>query len=489
MKFIIPVLVGAIIGYITNWLAIKMLFRPYNEKKFLGVHIPFTPGLIPKEKSRIAKSVGETIGVHLLSPEIVTEALASDKMSNQIRAWIEHNINSLKQSDKTIKTFLISMGDENYNKLLNSVEKKFTDFICFQLRTQRFKDKVMDLIENKVFDQYSDDFYKVIKEKVELLMEDISSSVEIKEALKNAIDDKINKLEYDQRTLDEIIPDNVVRGLKQYINEHSEDIGNALREMFENPLIKIKIKDSIVELVFKNVSKVITMFMSPELISEKIFKAIENYINNPQVDENIALIINASIDKLLKSKISNIASDASSRIDDEDISKVSDFILSYISNKENQGKILIIIEEKMRSSESDIKEKLLGFISEKLVDTLSSQELYENVLLIVQSIIEMLINKPISSMLRNIDKTTIISITNFSKNIFSNFVKSKLPYIVEQINISGVVEDQINSFDVAFAEEIIIEIANKELKAITWLGALLGGIMGILSPLLQLLYK
>jgi uncharacterized membrane protein YheB (UPF0754 family) len=489
MKFIIPILVGAIIGYITNWLAIKMLFRPYNEKEFLGIHIPFTPGLIPKEKSRIAKSVGETIGVHLLSPEIVTEALASDKMSNQIRTWIEYNINNLKQSDKTIKTFLMSMGDENYNKLLDATEKKLTDFICFQLRTQRFKDKAMDLIENKVLDQYNDDFYKVIKEKVELLMEDISSSVEIKEALKNAIDDKINKLEYDQRTLNEIIPDNVVRGFKQYINEHSEDIGNALREMFENPLIKIKIKDSIAELVFKNVSKVITMFMSPELIAEKIFKAIENYINNPQVDENIALIINASIDKLLQSKISNIASDVSPRINDEDILKVSDFILNYISNKENQGKILDIIEEKMRSSESDIREKLLSFISEKLGDTLGSQELYENISLIVQNIIEMLINKPISSMIENIDKTTIISITNFSKNIFNNFAKSKLPYIVEQINISGVVEDQINSFDVAFAEEIIIEIANKELKAITWLGALLGGIMGILSPLLQLLYK
>lgn len=49
------------------------------------------------------------------------------------------------------------------------------------------------------------------------------------------------------------------------------------------------------------------------------------------------------------------------------------------------------------------------------------------------------------------------------------------------------VEDEINRFDVAFAEEIIIEIANKELKAITWLGALLGGIMGMLSPLLQLI--
>ena len=53
-------------------------------------------------------------------------------------------------------------------------------------------------------------------------------------------------------------------------------------------------------------------------------------------------------------------------------------------------------------------------------------------------------------------------------------------------NISKIVEEQINSFDVAFAEELIIEIAHKELKAITWLGAILGGIMGILSPLLQM---
>ena len=65
MKFIMPILLGAVIGYITNWLAIKMLFRPHYEKKIFGLHIPFTLGLIPKEMNRIAKSIGETVGVHL----------------------------------------------------------------------------------------------------------------------------------------------------------------------------------------------------------------------------------------------------------------------------------------------------------------------------------------------------------------------------------------------------------------------------------------
>ena len=90
-------------------------------------------------------------------------------------------------------------------------------------------------------------------------------------------------------------------------------------------------------------------------------------------------------------------------------------------------------------------------------------------------------------MLESVEETTVEKIINFSKVIFEKFIKNKLPDIIEAFNISKVVEDEINKFDVAFAEEIILEIASKELKAITWLGALLGGIMGILSPILQLI--
>ena len=65
MQYVIGVIVGAVIGYLTNWLAIKMLFRPRTEKRILGVKVPFTPGLIPKEKDRIARNVSESVGEHL----------------------------------------------------------------------------------------------------------------------------------------------------------------------------------------------------------------------------------------------------------------------------------------------------------------------------------------------------------------------------------------------------------------------------------------
>ena len=57
----IPPLVGGVIGYVTNDIAIRMLFRPHTAKHIMGWRVPFTPGTIPKEKGRIAEAVGTAI--------------------------------------------------------------------------------------------------------------------------------------------------------------------------------------------------------------------------------------------------------------------------------------------------------------------------------------------------------------------------------------------------------------------------------------------
>ena len=48
LLFCVPPLVGALIGFITNVLAIKMLFRPLRPHYLFGLRIPFTPGILPR---------------------------------------------------------------------------------------------------------------------------------------------------------------------------------------------------------------------------------------------------------------------------------------------------------------------------------------------------------------------------------------------------------------------------------------------------------
>ena len=75
-RFLFPPLLGGLIALSTNWIAIKMLFRPHREVRIFGMRLPFTPGLIPKERSRLARKLGEAISVHLLTPDILASKLA-----------------------------------------------------------------------------------------------------------------------------------------------------------------------------------------------------------------------------------------------------------------------------------------------------------------------------------------------------------------------------------------------------------------------------
>lgn len=67
--FVGPPVVGGVIGYFTNDIAIKMLFRPYQALYLGGKRLPFTPGLIPRNQDRLAKRISDTIMGSLLTPE------------------------------------------------------------------------------------------------------------------------------------------------------------------------------------------------------------------------------------------------------------------------------------------------------------------------------------------------------------------------------------------------------------------------------------
>ena len=67
---------------------------------------------------------------------------------------------------------------------------------------------------------------------------------------------------------------------------------------------------------------------------------------------------------------------------------------------------------------------------------------------------------------------------------YEYMVRKKLSQILDTINLAKVVEDRIQEYDPLELEKIILEIMNKELKAIIWLGALLGAIMGCIMNIL-----
>jgi uncharacterized membrane protein YheB (UPF0754 family) len=87
----LPPITGGIIGYYTNDLAIKMLFRPYRAVKIGEMVLPFTPGLIPRNQERLAQRVSNAIMSSLLTPDemhkVAQRLLQTERMQSAIQ-WI-----------------------------------------------------------------------------------------------------------------------------------------------------------------------------------------------------------------------------------------------------------------------------------------------------------------------------------------------------------------------------------------------------------------
>ncbi len=106
LSFLIGPLLGGVIGYITNDIAIRMMFRPHQAKYIFGMKVPFTPGIIPKERFRIADAVGVSISENLMNREVLEKNLLSEEMIRKISDGYEHFIARQKVNNETLRAFL-----------------------------------------------------------------------------------------------------------------------------------------------------------------------------------------------------------------------------------------------------------------------------------------------------------------------------------------------------------------------------------------------
>ena len=75
---------SAVIGVFTNYIAVKMLFRPYRAKYIGKFRIPFTPGIMPRRQSALAKGLGGMVSNSLVREEDLKRALTSEEMSHTV---------------------------------------------------------------------------------------------------------------------------------------------------------------------------------------------------------------------------------------------------------------------------------------------------------------------------------------------------------------------------------------------------------------------
>ena len=123
LRFIVYPLIGSFLGFITNFIAIKLLFRP--KKKMLGIQ-----GLLPKRQKEIAERAGRIVNDYLVNSDEIRKQLDEEKLATAIERYLERNktlVLDIPVLKGTLKKVALSMLIDKDGYFKKNVIESFID--------------------------------------------------------------------------------------------------------------------------------------------------------------------------------------------------------------------------------------------------------------------------------------------------------------------------------------------------------------------------
>jgi uncharacterized membrane protein YheB (UPF0754 family) len=143
LLILIP-LISAFIGWVTNWVAIKMLFHPRQPKKILGVTFH---GIFPKRQKQFAEKLGKLVSAEFLSFDDIEQKISNPDNLKKIMPMIENHVDDFLRNKLGNEMPVISMfiGDKTINKLKESFMKEIE--ILFPLVMKKYAANLKDELD------------------------------------------------------------------------------------------------------------------------------------------------------------------------------------------------------------------------------------------------------------------------------------------------------------------------------------------------------
>lgn len=151
--YLLPI-VAALIGWITNYLAVKMLFHPRTEIRIGPISVQ---GVFPKRQKALARKLGEVVSTELFSAEDVIEKLKAASHSAEVLAFIAPKVRELITDElpKQIPMLAMVLTPQLVETLESAVLKLLTPLI----------DGVFEQLQTKIAEEL--DVHAIVEEKVE----------------------------------------------------------------------------------------------------------------------------------------------------------------------------------------------------------------------------------------------------------------------------------------------------------------------------------
>ncbi|BCN32119.1 DUF445 domain-containing protein [Anaeromicropila herbilytica] len=246
--------IGAIIGYGTNYIAVKMLFRPLRPIKIGKYTLPFTPGIIPKRKDKLGHALGEMVGNNLLTKEDIENILLSSQMKNAVLDDI------LKRDQESKRKVSIEniISDYSNDEQAASGITKLKDNICEKLIDGANKIDIGTVIATEVG--------KAIKQKVQGTMIGFMVNDQLISSFQGPIAENIN--EYIEQNGQDIFMPIISDEIDELVSKSPEEVLSDLG--FEENQLRNVIEVIYTKFIAEKAESIIKQFDIARIVEKKV---------------------------------------------------------------------------------------------------------------------------------------------------------------------------------------------------------------------------
>ncbi len=497
-SLVITPFVTGFVGYFTNYLAIKMLFRPHSKKWYsLGWQ-----GVIPKNRGKLAKEVGIMVGKELLGESEIHNAISSENFQLLLNNAVSKELKNFLSADYgSVHNIAVKMGipvEKMINESLNNLIKnedfinKINLFLNKEIKSiaNEFLSKSLNEFEN--IDKYVENFVNSLLQKgnwQEIVIDEISSFINnlvlsgksIGELLPKGFNDKIENIS-------DLLTDKIIDYLEKILNE--EPTKKAITKKL------IGIKDNFFDKGLLDSIKLglISMFLTEEVIGGIVNKELPNLIThikeNDEIRNKIKKGIFEQINLFLNKPLYSFAGILGMETLFEMRSNAISGIKKYLKSDNFSTKIKNIINGFVgKYSNFTLLGILntLGIKPEKLLDNVVDIKLIlskeNNHKILTEAGVSVLKNIKLNNIYDKIPENSFEKIKNGLVKKINDILNKHISAVLKAIDLPVIVEDKINGLNLYEVENLLFSFMKDQFKWINILGFILGFLFGAIHSI------
>jgi len=509
LQILIPMFFGSLAGGTTNFIAVWMLFHPYEPPRFLRWRIRFLQGAIPKNKERLASAMGRTVGNRLLTSEdlarTVSEPAFREAFDQRLTAFVRSLIEDRRGS---ISEMLPPDLVVELRKLLVEVGEGLVARLCRYLESDEFDgmarqwaERLADEVREKPLSEFlTPEREQALAESAERWIADVTGGEAFEATVRDWVDRGSERILVPGRTFEQLLPLGLVSAVERAIAGYLPIAIERLGGLLDDPEARRRVKRILHEVLDRFMGDlkfhqrlVAALIITPETV-EKVLRAVEEegaqkiaeILSDPAVRDAMARgVNNAIVDFLARPVVSVLGAPG-----DEPVEEAKRTLGSWALSLARDDQTRTFLIDRLRSSMVAAERRTWGDVfrhlpPDKVADGIvaaarsaRAREFYRDS---VERLIDRGLERPIGRLGDHLPPDAVERIERTIVPPFWTWIQEQVPGIAQRVDIAGRVERKILEFPTAQVEALIKGVTERELKLIVRLGYVLGAMIGLLS--------